>query len=112
MRFFRSKWLKGIYPFLLLALLGAVPFVVVEHRWGGNERDDFVIRTPQPSGTMIASLRMLQIIYGLDATHVSQVLLFTKIISENYVLGACFDPIFTDLLTNPNRGPPHLIAIL
>lgn len=112
MRFFRSTWLKGIYPFLLLALLGAGPFVVVQPHCDGKDRNDFVIRAPQPSGTIIASLRMLQIIYGLEATHISQVPFFTKIISENYVPGTSFDPVFTDLLTNPNRGPPRLISIL
>lgn len=112
MKLFRSRWLKGIYPFLLLALLGASPFVVVGHQGDGEDRDDFFIRTPQPSGTTIASLRMLQIIYGLEATHISRVPFFIKIISENYVLGTSFDSIFTDLLANPNRGPPRLISIL
>jgi hypothetical protein len=112
MRFFRSKGLKGIYPFLLLALLGASPFVVFGHHGEGKGEDEFVIRSPQPSGTNIASLRMLQIIYGLEATHISRIPFFTKIISENYVPGTSFDPFFTDLLTNPNRGPPRLISIL
>jgi hypothetical protein len=112
MRLFRSRWLKGISPFLLLALLGAGPFVVVEQQWDGKDKDEFVIRTPQSSGTLVASIRMLQIIYGLNATHISRVPFFTDFISENYVPGTSFDPISTDLLTNPNRGPPRLIAIL
>jgi hypothetical protein len=112
MRHFRSRWLKGIYPFLLLALLGGGLFVVVEHQGDGKDKDEFVIRTPQPSGTIVASLRMLRIVYGLDATHISRVPFFTKIISEKYVPGTSFDPISIDLLTNPNRGPPRLIAIL
>ena len=112
MRLFRSRWLKGIYPFLLLALLSAGPFVVVEHQGDGKDKDEFVIRTPQPSSTSIASLRMLQIIYGLNATHVSQIPFFTKIISENYVPGTSFDPLSADLLTYLSRSPPRLITIL
>jgi hypothetical protein len=112
MKLFRSRWLKGIYPFLLLALLCAGPFGVVQHRGDGKDKDELVIHTPKPSGTSLASLRMLQIIYGLNATHVSRVSFFTKIISENYVPGTSFDPLSIDLLTNPNRGPPRLIAIL
>jgi hypothetical protein len=112
MRFFRSRWLKGIYPLILLSLLGAGPFVVVEQPADGTDGDEFVIRTPQPSGPVIASLRMLQIIYGLDATPISRVQLFAKNISENNVPGTSFDPVSTDLLTSPNRGPPRLAAVL
>jgi hypothetical protein len=112
MRLFRSRWLKGVYPFLLLALLGAGPFVVVQNPWDGKETDDFIVCAPQPSGTVIASLRMLQILYGLDATPISRLPFFAEIISEHYVLGMSSDPIFTDLLTNSNRGPPRIASPL
>jgi hypothetical protein len=112
MRFFRSRWLNGIYPFLLLALLGTGPLVVVENQGDNKDKDEFVIHAPQPSGTSIASLRMLQIVYGLEGTHVSRVHFFTKLITKNYVPGTSYDPISIDLLTNPSRGPPRLITIL
>jgi hypothetical protein len=104
--------LKGIYPFLLLALLGSGPFVVVEHQSDGRDKDEFVIRTPQPSGTIIGSLRMLQIIYGLDATHISRIPFFMKIISVDYIPGTPFDPFSADPLSCSSRGPPCPINIL
>lgn len=112
MRFFRSKWVKGIYPFLLLALLCTGPFVVVENQSDIKDNDEFVIHAPQPTGTSIASLRMLEVIYGLSATPVSRIHFFTKLITKNYVPGTSYDPISIDLLTNPSRGPPRLITIL
>ena len=112
MGFFRSRWLKGIYPLLLLALLGASPFILVENPGGEKDRAEFVIHAPKSSGPIIASLRMLQIIYGLEAARVFRIPVFTKIISENYVPGTSFDPVSIDLLTASSRGPPQLIAIL
>lgn len=112
MRFFRSGWLKGIYPFLLLALLATGPVVVVENQWDSQDKVECVIHESQSSGTSIASLRMLQIIYGLNATHVSRVHFFTKLITENYDPGTSYDPISIDLLTEPSRGPPRLMTIL
>lgn len=112
MRFFRSKWLKGIYPFLLLALLGTGPFVVVDNQCDRSEKHELIIQELQPSGMSIASLRMLELMYGLSTTPVSRIHFFTKLITENYVTGTSYDPISIDLLTNPSRGPPRLITIL
>jgi hypothetical protein len=110
MRFFRLLWLQRILPFLLLVLLSAGPFGFIAPQ--GEGKDELVIHSPHFLAELCGSLQKIQINYGLDAVHVSRVPFFTKIISENYIPGTSFDPISTDLLTNPNRGPPRLIAIL
>jgi hypothetical protein len=96
--------------FLLLALLSAGRFGYIEQE--GDGKEDAVIRTPQPSGTIIGSLRMLQIIYALDATHISRIPFFMKIISVDYIPGTPFDPFSADPLSCSSRSPPRLINIL
>ncbi len=110
MRFFRSRWLQRILPFLLLVLLNASSFGFIVQQ--GEVKHDFVIHSPQFLPELCGSLQKIQINYGLDATHVSTITLFTKIVSENYIPGTSFNPVSEDLLTNPDRGPPRLITIL
>ena len=110
MRFFRSTWLQRILLFVLLVLLSAGPFDFIEQQ--GDRKDEFVIHATQFLPELSSLLQQPQIKYGLDATRVSRIPIFTKIIQENYIPGTSFDPISTDLLTNLNRGPPRLIAIL
>ena len=110
MRFFRSTWLQRVLPFLLLVLLSAGPFDFIAQP--GDRKQDFVIHSPHFLAELCGSLQKIQINYGLDATHVSVVTIFTQIISENYIPGTSFNPVSEDLLTNPDRGPPRLITIL
>jgi hypothetical protein len=110
MRFFRSTWLQRILPFLLLVLLSVGPFGFIEPQ--GEGKEELVIHSPHFLAELCGSLQKIQINYGLDADHISRVPFFTKIISENYVHGTSFDPVSTDLLTDPSRGPPRLITIL
>jgi hypothetical protein len=109
-KFFRSKWLQRIFPFLLLVLLSSGPFGFITPQAGG--KGEVTIHYPHFLAELCGSLQKLQINYGLDADNVSQAPFFTKIISENYFLGTSFDPISNDLLTNSSRGPPRLITFL
>ena len=110
MRFFRSTWLQRILPFLLLALLCAGPFGVIEQRKGGE--GELAIHNPHFLAKLSGSLQQPQIKYGFDVIHVSVVPIFRKIISVGYIQGRSFDPLSAYLLTYPDRGPPRLIAIL
>jgi len=110
MRFFRSAWLQRTLPFLLLVLLSVGSFgFIVQHE---GRKHEVVIYSPQFLTELYGSLQKVQINYALDPVHASAVKIFTKIISENYIPGTSFNPLSEDLLTNPNRGPPHRIAIL
>ena len=110
MGFFRSAGMKGIYPFLLLALLGSGPFVVLDPPAAGNNRDDVIISPPKSFGTAIASLRTFKILCGLEATPWAPLSLFTKPVSGNDIPGHPFIPHFTTLLTHHTRGPPLSIS--
>lgn len=110
MRFFRSAWLQRILLFLLLVLLNAGPFGFIVPQ--GEGKEELVIHSPHFLVELCGSLQKIQINYGLDIVHVSAVTLYTKIISESYIPGTFFKPVFEGLLTNPSRGPPRLITIL
>ena len=110
MRFFRSRWLQRILLFLLLVLLSVGPFGFIEQE--GDGKDDYVISSPYCFGKLNGQLRQLQIKYGFDVIQVSGVPVFEKIISEEYIPGTSFDPLSIDILTQPSRGPPRLLAIL
>jgi len=110
MRFFRSTWLQRILLFLLLVLLNAGPFDFIKQQ--GEGKDEFVIHATQFLEELSSSLQQLQIKYGFDVVHVSVVPIFKKIISGDYIPGTVLDPLSVDLLTYPDRGPPHLITIL
>jgi len=110
MRFFRSTWLQKVLLFLLLVLLNAGPFCFIEQQRGG--KDEPVIHAVQFFEKLSSSLRQIQIKYGFDVIQVSVVPVFKQIISEDYIPGTSFDPLSTDILTQPSRGPPRLIAIL
>ena len=110
MKFFRLTWLKRILLFLLLVLLNASSFAFIEQQ--GDARDQSVIHSPYSLADLSASVQKPQIKYGLYATQVSAVKIFTKIISDDYIPGTSSDPLSADLPTYPDRGPPRLIAIL
>jgi hypothetical protein len=110
MRFFRSTWLQRILLFLLLVFLNASPFAYIEQQ--GDGKDELVIHATKSLAELSVTFQKLQIKYGFDAVHVSVVTIFKKIISDDYIPGTSFDPLSADLLTYPNRGPPHLITIL
>ena len=110
MRFFRSIWLQRILLFLLLALLSAGPFGYIERQRGG--KDELVIHAPRILAELSARLEKPQIKYGFDVIRVSAVTILTKIISEDYIPGTSHDPLSTDFLTYPDRGPPRLMTIL
>ena len=110
MRFFRSPWLQRILPFLLLVLLSVGSFGFIAQP--ADRKQDLFIHSPHFLAELCGSLQKIQINYGLDATHVSVVTIFTQIISENYNPGTSFNPVSEDFLTNPDRGPPRLITIL
>ena len=110
MRFFRSRWLQRILPYLLLVLLSAGPFGFIEQE--GDGKDDYVISSPHCFGKLNGQLRQIQIKYGFDVINVSLVLIITESISGDSIPGTSFDPLSADFLTYPNRGPPRLIAIL
>jgi hypothetical protein len=94
----------------LLVLLSAGPFGFLAQQ--GDRKDEPVIHSPHFLAELCGSLQKVEINYGLDATEVSAVTIFTKIISENYIPGISFDPLSADFLTYPDRGPPRLITIL
>jgi len=91
-------------------LLNVNPVAYIEQESDG--KDESVIHSLQFLAEHSIALHKNQIKYGFDVVQVSVVPIFKKIISENYVRGTSFDPVSTDLLTNPNRGPPRLITIL
>ena len=78
----------------------------------GDGKDEYFIHSPQSLAELSVTFQMLQIIYGLDAVHISGVPFFTKTISVKYVSGTSFHSLSFDFLTYPGRGPPRLIAIL
>jgi hypothetical protein len=110
MRFLRSTWLQRILLFLLLVLLNAGPFGFIEQQ--GDRKDEFILHATQFLTKLSSSLRQLQIKFGFDVVHVSVAPIFKKIISDNSIQLTSFDPLSADLLTYPDRGPPHLINIL
>ena len=110
MRFFRSTWLTRILAFLLLVLLNASSFDFFEQQ--GLRKDEPVIHATQFHAKLSSLIQQPQIKCKFDVVLVSVVPIFKKIISDDYIPGTSFDPISTDLLTNPNRAPPRLIAIL
>jgi hypothetical protein len=110
MRFFRSTWLQRILPFLLLVLLSAAPFGLIEQQERGKK--ELVIHAPQFLAELSARLEKPQLKYGFDIVRVSVVTIFTKIISDDYIPGTSLDPLSADFLTYPDRGPPRLITIL
>ncbi|MHB8773054.1 MAG: hypothetical protein ACYC7J_18830 [Syntrophales bacterium] len=112
MRLFRSRWLGRILPLLLLALLCAEPLGVVAQQGDGEGKDDFAIRAPQCTGMFSASLRLLQIKYGIDVFPVSIVPFFRGIISNHYVESTLVSHYSTDQPANRYRGPPLLRAVL
>ena len=110
MRLFRSTLLQRIVIFLLLVLLSAVPFDFIEQQWDG--KDEVVISSPQCLAELSSPPQQRQIKYKFDVACVSVLPNLIKIISADYILDTSFDPISTDLFTNPDRGPPHIITIL
>lgn len=105
MRFFRSAWLQRIMAGQMLLLISAAPLAFEGLQ--GDHQDGFVIHTGKFVDQISTSLRQIQIKYGFDAVHGSVVPVFNKILSGEYVPGTSFDPLSTDLLTNPYRAPPH-----
>ena len=110
MRFFRSTWIQRILLFLLLVLLNAGPFGFIEQQ--GDGKDELVIHAAQFLDRLNSSLQQPKIKYGFDVVQVSEVTIFKKNISGDYIPGTSFDPLSADFLTYPDRGPPRLIAIL
>jgi hypothetical protein len=110
MRLFRTRWLKRISPFFLLALLCTDPFGLVAHQADG--KDELVIHAVQFLAKLSPPEGQLQIKYGFDAVPVSVVPVFAKIISNDYTPGTSFDPLSAEILTYLYRGPPRLITIL
>ncbi len=110
MRFFRSRRLQRILFLLLLVFLGAGPFGFSEQP--GDEKGDHVISSPHGFDKLSGQLRQLQIKYGFDVVNVSGVPTLTKTISIDYIPGTSYDPLSTDFLTYPERGPPLLITML
>lgn len=110
MRFFRSRWLQGVFLFLLLVLLSAGPFGFIEQ--GGNEKGDQVISSPYCFGKLSSQFRQIEIKYRFDVGHVSVVPIITTIISVGYTPATSFDPLSANFVTYPNRGPPRLNTVL
>jgi hypothetical protein len=110
MRFFRSTWLTKILIFLWLVLLNASSFAFVEQQ--RDTKDQSIIHSPYSLAELTVSFQKNQTKYGYDATQVSEITILTEIITEDDISGASVYPISTNLLTNPSRAPPHLIAIL
>jgi hypothetical protein len=110
MRFFRSIWLQRILVSLLLVLLSAGPFGLIEQPRRG--KDNLVIHIPRLLVELGARIDKPQIKYGFDVIRVSAVTIFTKIISDEYIPGTSLDPLSADFLTYPDRGPPRLMTIL
>lgn len=110
MRLFRSTRFQRIVIFLLPVLLSIGPLDFIEQQWGGE--DDVVISSPQCLAELSSPIQQRQIKCKIDAVNVSVLPNFRKIISADYILETSFDTISNDLLTNPDRGPPHIIVIL
>jgi tetrahydromethanopterin S-methyltransferase subunit B len=96
--------------FLLPVLLNAGPLVVIEQPV--NEKDGPVIQVARFQDKVSSSLRQLQIKYGFDVVYVSVVPVIRQILSGDSIAGTSFDPTSPDLRNYPDRGPPHLSAIL
>ena len=111
MKFFRARWLTTTFSFLLLALLCAEPCAVVAQRADGKDEGQFTIRAPHFSEVFSASLRLLQIKYGIDGVLVSVVPVFRGIISDRYDESTFIDLFSTSHPTNRDRGPPLLGTI-
>lgn len=93
-----------------MVLLSAGPFDFIEQQWDGE--NEVVICSPQCLAELSYPLRQHQNNCKFDVAHVSVLPNLIKIISVDYILETSFDPISTDLLSNPDRGPPHIITIL
>lgn len=114
MKLFRARWLRGIFPFLLvLALLSPDPFsLVFAHRGTGEDKDDFVIGTQHFSEIFSASLRVLQIKYRVDVAIASVCPKFLGIVSSCCEQQASDAPHSSDRLANRDRGPPFASSSL
>jgi hypothetical protein len=110
MRLFRSTRLQRIVIFLLLVLLSAGPIDFSEQQWDG--KDEIVICSAQCLAELSSPLRQHQNSCKFDVAHIAVLPNLIKIISVEYILGTSFDSISTDLLPNPDRGPPPIITIL
>ena len=93
-----------------MVLLSADPFDFIEQQWDGE--NEVVICSPQCLAELSSPLQQRQIKCKIDVVHVSVLPNVKKIISIDYILETSFDAISTDLLTNPDRGPPHIITIV
>ena len=96
--------------FLLPVLLSIGPLDFIEQQWGGE--DEIVISSSQCLAELSSPLQQRQVKCKIDVLNVSVLPNFRKIISADYILETSFDTISNDLLTNPDRGPPHIITIL
>jgi len=110
MRFFRATRLQRILIFLLLVFLIAGPFGFIEQQ--ENKKEELLISSPHSLATLSCQLRQFEIKYGFDAVHVSVLPIITKILSVDYLAGTAFKFILAERLTNPDRAPPHLMALL
>lgn len=110
MRFFLSRRLNRIILFPLMILLNASPFAFIEQQ--GSGKDLSVIHSPQCLAELSGSSQKPPIKYSLYATNLLVVAISKETIPENYFPGTSFDPLSSDLLTYPDRGPPRLTTIL
>ncbi len=105
----RSTRLQKFLIFLLPLLLTADPFYFIKQSWGGD--DEIVICSPQYIVKLSAPGPQPQIKCKFDTGPISTFTYFMKIISTDYILGTSFNLFSTDLITNPDRGPPSFPAI-
>lgn len=70
-----------------------------------------VIHAPQCLAELSGFSQKPQIKCSLYATSLSVVTIIKETIPENFFPGTSFDPLSSDLLTYPDRGPPRLTTI-